>query len=206
MPQRETMIEVRFHGRGGQGAVVASNLLANAAAIEGNDVQSFPYFGVERRGAPVSAFTKIDNKPIRNKAQIYEPDYVVILDSSLIKAVNVSEGIKENGIIIVNTPLSLEKLNPTWNVNKVRTVTVDATGIAIEYGLGSINQPIVNTSILGAFSRITGLVKIESIVEAIYNMVPRRKEDNVKAARNAYEVTGAPDLRQTKNCQNDYPS
>jgi len=183
------MIEVRFHGRGGQGAVVASNVLANAAAIEGNDVQSFPYFGVERRGAPVSAFNKIDTKPIRNKAQIYEPDYIVILDASLIQGVNVSEGIKENGIIIVNTPLSLEELKPTWDVSKVKTVTTDATGIAIKHGLGSINQPIVNTSILGAFSKITGLVKIESIVQAIHDMVPRRTEDNAKAAQQAYDET-----------------
>lgn len=183
------MIEVRFHGRGGQGSVVASNLLANAAAIEGNDVQSFPYFGVERRGAPVSAFTKIDKKPIRNKAQIYEPDYIVILDASLIQGVPVSEGIKEDGIIIVNTPLTLEELAPPWDTTKVKTVTTDATGIAIDHGLGSMNQPIVNTSILGAFAKITGLVKIESIVEAIKDMVPRRTEDNAKAASQAYEVT-----------------
>lgn len=182
------MIEVRFHGRGGQGAVVASNLLANAAAIEGNDVQSFPYFGVERRGAPVSAFTKIDTKPIRNKAQIYEPDYIVILDASLLKGVPVSEGIRENGIIIVNTPLSLTELAPPWDTSKVKTITTDATGIAIEHGLGSINQPIVNTSILGAFSRITGLVKIGSIVQAIHDMVSRRTEDNAMAAQHAYEV------------------
>lgn len=182
------MIEVRFHGRGGQGAVVASNVLATAAAIEGNDVQSFPYFGVERRGAPVSAFTKIDTKPIRNKAQIYEPDYIVILDASLLQGVPVSEGIKENGIIIVNTPLSLKELAPPWDTSKVKTITTDATGIAIEHGLGSINQPIVNTSILGAFSRITGLVKIESIVQAIHDMVPRRTEDNARAAQHAYEV------------------
>ena len=183
------MIEVRFHGRGGQGAVIASNLLANAAAIEGKDVQAFPYFGVERRGAPVTAFTKIDDKPIRNKAQIYTPDYVIILDSSLIKGVNVSEGIKEGGIILVNTPLSLEELAPPWDMNKVKTITTDATGIAIEHGLGSINQPIVNTSILGAFAKVTGLVKIDSILEAIHNMVPRKKEDNVKAAKKAYEIT-----------------
>jgi len=184
------MIEVRFHGRGGQGAVIASNLLANASAREGKDVQSFPYFGVERRGAPVTAFTKIDDKPIRNKAQIYTPDYIIILDASLIKGVNVSEGIKEDGVIIVNTPLSLEELAPPWDA---KTITTDATGIAIEHGLGSINQPIVNTSILGAFSKITGLVKIESILEAIHDMVPRRKEDNARAAKKAFEVTEAPD-------------
>ena len=183
---RDTMIEVRFHGRGGQGAVVASNLLANAAAIEGNDVQSFPYFGVERRGAPVSAFTRIDNKPIRLKSQIYEPDFVVVLDASLVNAVDVSAGIKEGGLILVNTSLFLDELKPDWDA---KTITMDATGIAIDFGLGSRNQPIVNTSILGAFSKVSGVVKIESIVEAIYDMVPRRQDDNAGAAKKAYEVT-----------------
>ena len=182
------MIEVRFHGRGGQGAVVASNLLANAAAIEGKDVQSFPYFGVERRGAPVTAFTKIDEKPIRNKAQIYTPDYIVILDASLIRGVPVADGIKEGGIIIVNSPLSVEELAPPWDPAAIRTVTTDATGIAIEFGLGSVNQPIVNTSILGAFARITGLVKIQSITEAITDMVSRRTEANINAAVRAHEL------------------
>ena len=180
------MIEIRFHGRGGQGAVVASNLLANAAAIEGNDVQSFPYFGVERRGAPVTAFTRIDNRPIRVKSQIYEPDYVVVLDASLVTGVNVTEGLKKNGLVIVNTPLSLEELSPPWDA---KTITTDATGTAIEFGLGSVNQPIVNTSILGAFAKVTGLVKIDSIVKAIEDMVPRRKEDNIRAAEKAYEIT-----------------
>ena len=183
------MIEIRFHGRGGQGAVVASNLLANAAAIEGNDVQSFPYFGVERRGAPVTAFTRIDHKPIRVKSQIYEPDYVVVLDASLVTGVNVTEGLKKDGLVIVNTPLSLEELSPPWDVETTKTITTDATGTAIEFGLGSVNQPIVNTSILGAFSKVTGLVKIDSIVKAIEDMVPRRKEDNIKAAKKAYEIT-----------------
>lgn len=180
------MIEVRFHGRGGQGSVVASNVLANAAAIEGNDVQSFPYFGVERRGAPVSAFTRIDDKPIRIKSQIYEPDYVVVLDASLIQGVNVVEGLKKDGLVIVNTPFTFEELAPPWDA---RTITTDATGIAIEHGLGSVNQPIVNTSILGALAKSTGLVRIESIIAAIRDMVSRRTEDNARAAMKAYEKT-----------------
>ena len=97
------MIEIRFHGRGGQGAVTAANILAEAAFREGNDVQAFPYFGVERRGAPVTAFTKIDKKPIRVKSQIYEPDYVVVLAPQLVQAINVAEGLKPDGIVIINT-------------------------------------------------------------------------------------------------------
>ena len=97
------MIEIRFHGRGGQGAVIGANILAQAAFKEGKDVQAFPYFGVERRGAPVTAFTKIDHRPVRIKSQIYEPDYVVVLDASLLKAVDVDQGLKPGGIVLINT-------------------------------------------------------------------------------------------------------
>ena len=167
---------------------MASNLLANAAAIEGNDVQSFPYFGVERRGAPVSAFTRINDKPIRIKSQIYEPDYVIVLDASLVTGVNVTEGLKDGGIMIVNTPKLPEEIQTDW---KGKIVTTDATAIAIEHGLGSVNQPIVNTSLLGAFARVSEVVKIESIIEAIHDMVPRRAEDNASAAQAAYDRTEA---------------
>ncbi|MCK5562096.1 MAG: 2-oxoacid:acceptor oxidoreductase family protein, partial [Thermoplasmata archaeon] len=106
------MIEIRFHGRGGQGAVVASNILAEAAFREGKDVQAFPYFGVERRGAPVTAFTKIDEKPIRVRSQIYEPDHVIVLDQSLLRSIDVAQGIKPGGLILVNidkTPGEIRK-------------------------------------------------------------------------------------------------
>ena len=97
------MIEIRFHGRGGQGAVVASNILAEAAFMEGKDVCSFPFFGVERRGAPVTAFTRVDSRPIRVKSGIYAPDHVIVLDPSLLKAVDVLAGLKKGGIVLVNT-------------------------------------------------------------------------------------------------------
>ena len=104
------MIEIRFHGRGGQGAVVASRLLAVAAAGEGKDVQSFPFFGVERRGAPVTAFTKIDSGRIYVKSMIYEPDYVVVMDPSLLTAVDVTSGLKEDGVLLVNSGRSPEEM------------------------------------------------------------------------------------------------
>lgn len=178
------MIEIRFHGRGGQGAVVASNILANAAFMEGNDVQSFPYFGVERRGAPVTAFTRIDSKPVRIKSQIYKPDYVIVLDEVLLQSVNVTEGLKDEGILLINTTKKPSEIDTDW-IGKI--VTIDATSIAIKYRLGSKIAPIVNTSILGGFVKATGQIKLESIVQSIKQMAPRKKEENANAAIEAYE-------------------
>ncbi len=178
------MIEIRFHGRGGQGAVVASTLLSLAAFKEGKDVQAFPYFGVERRGAPVTAFTKIDTKPVRIKSQIYEPDYVVVLDASLLKAVDVTQGLKSNGIVLINADKRPEDIKGI----KGRIATVDATAIAVKHGLGSKEAPIVNTAILGAFAKATGIVKLESIVESIMEGAPAKKKENAEAAKDAYEA------------------
>ena len=178
------MIEIRFHGRGGQGAVVASKILAVAAFKEGNDVQAFPYFGVERRGAPVTAYTKIDKRPIRIKSQIYEPDYVIVLDPSLLLSINVAEGLKDNGMVIINTDKSPDQLKDKIHG---RMATVDATAIAIEHRLGSKNAPIVNTAILGAFAKATGLVSIDSVAEAILENAPAKAEANAQAARDAFE-------------------
>ena len=177
------MIEIRFHGRGGQGAVVASNLLAMAAFREGKDVQAFPYFGVERRGAPVTAFTKIDDRPVRIKSQIYEPDHVVVLDASLLKAVDVTQGLKNGGMVLINTDKRPEQIKGI----KGRIVTVDATSIAVKHGLGSKEAPIVNTAILGAFSKATGIVKLESIVQSILESAPAKKKENAEAAKEAHE-------------------
>ncbi len=176
------MIEIRFHGRGGQGAVIASRILAEAAFMEGNAVTAFPYFGVERRGAPVTAFTKIDKKVIRNKSQIYNPDYVIVMDPSLLKAVDVTKGLKENGLVLVNTYKKPEELNLG-----VRTATVDATGVAIEHKLGSRTAPIVNTAILGGFVRATEIVKLDTLLQSIQRNVPVKAEENAAAAKDAYE-------------------
>ena len=180
------MIEIRFHGRGGQGAVTAANILAEAAFREGNDVQAFPYFGVERRGAPVTAFTKIDKKPIRIKSAIYEPDYVVILASQLVEAIPVDDGLKPNGIIIINSNKSPETFKKFVSG---RIATVDARGIAIQNGLGTKAAPIVNTAILGGLVKASNLVKIESVVASIKERSPAKKEENARAAQQAYENT-----------------
>ena len=177
------MIEIRFHGRGGQGAVTGANILAIAASKEGKDVQAFPYFGVERRGAPVTAFTKIDNRPVRIKSQIYEPDFVVVLDASLLKAVNVTQGLKNGGIVLINTDKKPENIKGVEG----KIATVDATAIAIRHGLGSKEAPIVNTAILGAFAKASGVVKLESIVQSILQSAPAKKTENAEAAKEAYE-------------------
>ena len=175
------MKEIRFHGRGGQGAVIASNILANAAFLEGKDVQAFPYFGVERRGAPVTAFTRLDDKPIRIKYFIYNPNYIVVLDESLLKAVDVTSGLKDPGIVVVNSTRTPEAMELT----DYKVATVDATTIALEHGLGSKVAPIVNTVLLGAFATASGEVKLESILKSIPGQVPIKAEANSKACEKA---------------------
>ena len=182
------MIEIRFHGRGGQGAVIASGILAEAAFREGNSVQSFPYFGVERRGAPVRAFTRIDKKPIRIRHHIYKPDCLVILDQTLIdttaEMVDVLSGLKKGGFILINT----DKETAAFSFNKdFKVATVNASKIATRLSLGSKSAPIVNTAILGALSKFTGIVKLDSILNAIGGRVPLKKDQNIAAAKEAYE-------------------
>jgi 2-oxoacid:acceptor oxidoreductase gamma subunit (pyruvate/2-ketoisovalerate family) len=178
------MYEIRFHGRGGQGAVTASKILATAAFIEGKWVTSFPFFGTERRGAPVTAFTRVDDRRIELRSQIYEPDAVIVLDRSLMDLVNVTEGLKNEGVIIVNGNSGNLK-----EAGKFRVGYVDATSIALRNGLGDPSHPIVNTAILGAFSKISNLVSLQSIKSATSDMVPSKKKENVNAIQEAYEET-----------------
>lgn len=180
------MLEVRIHGRGGQGAVVASKILATAFFKEGNHVQSFPAFGVERRGAPVAAFVRIAHEFIYLRNEIYEPDHIIVLDPTLIGPIAVTKGLKEGGWILINSekiPNQYCSLDPSCHY---RMATVDANHIAIQHQLGSPTNPIVNTAVLGAFARISNLVTIESVEETIREEVPVDKEENAKAARDAY--------------------
>lgn len=177
------MRELRIHGRGGQGAVIASKVLAVALFREGRWVQSFPAFGVERRGAPVTAFLRMDEKPVRLRCEIREPDDLIVLDPTLVGAIDVTAGLKEGGGILINTnrpPSAYPELASHYNV-----ATVDASRVATERGIGSKSQPIVNTAILGAFATWSGLVGLDSVCEAIEEEVPSRTEDNKAAAREA---------------------
>jgi 2-oxoacid:acceptor oxidoreductase gamma subunit (pyruvate/2-ketoisovalerate family) len=177
------MHELRIHGRGGQGAVIASKLLAAALFREGKSVQSFPAFGVERRGAPVTAFLRLSEGPILLRCEITQPDDLIVLDPTLVEAVDVTTGLKPGGRIIINSdkdPGEYAKL-----ISRFRVATVDANEIARRHELGSKTQPIVNTAILGAFAAATGIVELESVCEAIAEDVPIQPEENVGAAREA---------------------
>ena len=180
------MIEVRFHGRGGQGVVVASEVLARAAFKMGFEVASFPFFGVERRGAPVTAFARIDSKPIRIKSSIYSPDYIVVLDSSLLRVIDVLDGLKPGGSVLVNYPdgKKLEGIAPGF-----KYFVLDATSIAASHGIGSQTAPIVNTAIMGGFAKMCRTVALDPILESIRELAPVKEEENVTAAREAYERT-----------------
>ena len=172
------MIEIRFHGRGGQGAVTAAEILAKAAFEDGKYVQAFPFFGVERRGAPVMAFTRIDDKPIRRRYQVYKPDYVVVLDDGLLEVVDVFSGLKNEGMVILNTT------NEAPSHKGSETHVIDATGIALD----KLGLPIVNTVMLGAFAGATGKVTLDSIIKIIKETFPGKiGENNAEAAQAAYE-------------------
>lgn len=178
------MTEIRFHGRGGQGAVIASEILASALFKEGKYVQTFPEFGVERRGAPVQAFLRFDDKNITLRCKVYTPDHVIILDSVLLKTQDVTQGLKPGGWILLNS----DKEPREFSFPNFRVATIDATGIAIKYRLGPKTAPIVNTAVLGAFVRVTELGQIENIYQSIPEYVPVKIEDNIKATKEAYEM------------------
>lgn len=178
------MVEIRFHGRGGQGTVVASKILADALAKEGNFVQAYPEFGVERRGAPVIAFIRIDNKTIYDKSRIYNPDHVVVVDPTLVDVIDVTEGLKEGGLIIINSD---KKPGEFKFPEKFRVATINATEIAVKHKLGSLAAPIVNTAIVGAIINILGLTKLDSLLQAIEEAITIKPIENQKAAAEAYE-------------------
>jgi 2-oxoisovalerate/pyruvate ferredoxin oxidoreductase gamma subunit len=180
------MIEIRIHGRGGQGAVVASKILAVALFGEGRQVQAFPKFGVERRGAPVEAFLRLDTEKILIRSEITCPDHVVVLDATLTEVVDVTAGLAENGWIIINTPRPPGSFD---HPKRFRVACVDAGHIATELRLGSRSAPIVNTAICGAFARCTELVGLASVCDAIRQEAPIKAEENVRAAVAAYHAT-----------------
>ncbi|MCS7139251.1 MAG: 2-oxoacid:acceptor oxidoreductase family protein [Candidatus Nezhaarchaeota archaeon] len=181
------MIEVRWHGRGGQGVVTAAELLASAAVIEGKWAQAFPSFGAERRGAPVQAYTRINDKPIFDRSFIYEPDVVVVVDQSLLEADvrGVLQGIKPNGKLIVNTNYSPQVLAKKLKYEG-EVATVDATSIAIEV----LGRPIVNTAMLGAVIKSIRVVELPSVLKVLEARFKGAIADrNVKALIRAFENT-----------------
>jgi 2-oxoacid:acceptor oxidoreductase gamma subunit (pyruvate/2-ketoisovalerate family) len=185
--------ELRIHGRGGQGAVIASKVLAVALFREGRWVQSFPAFGVERRGAPVTAFLRVADAPIRLRCEVAAPDALIVLDPTLIAAVDVTAGLRPGGGILVNSDLAPESYGTL--LDRFRVATVDASAIAARHGIGSRTQPIVNTAICGAFAAWSGLVALDSVCDAIADEVPVRADANIAAAREAaaaLRIAGVP--------------
>jgi 2-oxoacid:acceptor oxidoreductase gamma subunit (pyruvate/2-ketoisovalerate family) len=184
------MFEIRFHGRGGQGAVMASEILALAAFKEGNEPQSFPSFGLERRGAPVAAFLRINNKKIGLRHAIYEPDFIVVLDKSLLKIETTLAGLKPKGGLLINTTDSPDELGEIGNINSDAGVvigTIDASGIALKNGLGSKLLPIINTTILGAVIKMTEIVSLENLGDAIGETISKKGDANRQCAKEAFK-------------------
>ncbi len=179
------MIEIRLHGRGGQGGITAALMLIEAAFAEGKWGQKIPVYGGERRGAPVMAYLRIDDKPVRQTTAIYEPDWIIVLDEGLGEVVNVTSGLKKGGVAVLNDRHAPDELDLGVELSKV--ATVDATAISTElFGRRAI--PITNTIMLGAISASTGLIKIESLSEPIMSRFPGRMgERNVEATKIGYE-------------------
>lgn len=178
------MIEIRIHGRGGQGAVTSAELVAIAAIDDGKYAQAFPSFGPERRGAPVAAFIRVSDKPIRTREKVYGPNVVMVLDPSILKIVNVAAGLKEGGTVIINTSKTPEEMAGLLNI-KAKIVTVDATKIAME----SMGVPITNTTMLGALLKSTGIVSSDALVKAIDKRFGRIAEKNKTAFNRAMTET-----------------
>lgn len=192
------MTEIRIHGRGGQGAVVATHVLAEALFREGKWVQAFPHFGVERRGAPVAAFVRFDERPIELRCHIYTPDYVIILDPTLAGSPAAIEGLRPGGGVLVNSPLPPEKLGLAGDF---RAASVDASNIALKHGLGSPASPIVNTAILGAFARFSKIVTLNTVIESVSVLIQRKTEVNIQAVRESFEslrLTGKMELKVSR--------
>jgi len=176
------MIEIRIHGRGGQGNVAAAELLSIAAFKDGKFSQAFPSFGAERVGAPVMAFVRIDDKKIRTREDVQNPDYLIVQDSNLIGSVPVLDGLKPDGLILVNSEKKPEELQLKTTA---KVETIPATEIALEI----IGRPIPNAIMIGAFCTITGLVSIDAVQEAIMGKFPGRVgENNVAALERAREI------------------
>jgi 2-oxoacid:acceptor oxidoreductase gamma subunit (pyruvate/2-ketoisovalerate family) len=183
---RESLIEVRFHGRGGQGAWTASLLLAQAGLAEAKYIQSFPAFGPERAGAPITAFTRISEEPIYLHCSVYEPDVVVVLDPTLLGPA-VVEGLNAETKVIVNTDQTSEELRVSLGVHEGKLFVLDATSLALKI----LGRPITNTVMLGAVVKVTGMVKLDSLLHVVGERFSGRiGELNKELIKTAYEEVG----------------
>lgn len=177
------LYEVRFHGRGGQGAWTASLLLAQAGLKEEKNIQSFPAFGPERAGAPITAYTRISDEPIQIHSSVYEPDVVVVLDPTLLGPA-VVEGLKPDSKVVVNTNESVAEVKKRLGLKKTETWVVDATSLALKV----LGVNITNTALLGAVVRASGIVKLDSILEVVKERFSGKVRDqNIEVVKIAYK-------------------
>ncbi|RMF98506.1 MAG: pyruvate synthase [Candidatus Schekmanbacteria bacterium] len=181
-------IEIRWHARAGQGAVTAAKALADAAMAGGKYVQAFPEYGPERMGAPLRAYNRVSNEEILIHCQVHNPSIVIVIDQTLIDSVNVTEGVKDGGIYIVNSEMNPDEIKQKLNLNSGKVYTVDATKIALE----TIGRPIPNTPILGVVARVTDIIKLEDVKKEVEKSFgkkfgPSVVEANIKAVERAYE-------------------
>jgi pyruvate ferredoxin oxidoreductase gamma subunit len=176
------MLEVRLHGRGGQGAVTSAELLAIAAIGRGAYAQAFPSFGPERRGAPVVAFLRISDRPIKLRCNIMEPDMVMVLDPGILKIVPVAAGLKPEGVLVANSRLEPDQIREITS-HKGKIVQVDATKVATE----ELGIPVTNTTMIGALLRGRELVRLEDLEEPLRHRFGRLAEKNFRAMKRAFE-------------------
>ena len=184
------MIEIRWHGRGGQGAKTASLLLADAAFNTGKYIQGFPEYGPERMGAPITAYNRISSEPIRIHSNIYEPDFVVVVDDTLLESVDVTAGLKEKGAIVINTTKNKEELESLLNGYKGRVYTIDARKVSME----TLGKYFPNTPMLAAIVKVSGIMSEEDFINDMegsfkhkFAKKPEVIDGNMKALRMALE-------------------
>ncbi len=182
------LYEVRWHARGGQGAVTASRFLSASASREDKHFQGFPEFGTERMGAPIQAFTRLSSQRIFTHEQVQTPDAVVVLDPTLLESVDVTAGLKPGGPLIINSDLPPAELRKQLKPGDYKLYTVDATKIATE----CVGRPITNTAMVGALVKVTGLINFKAVEEELKAMFGTKfkqsvVDGNVKALERAYE-------------------
>ena len=195
------VIEIRIHGRGGQGGVIASQILAEAAFCEGMHVQAFPAFGSERRGAPVTAFLRIDRIPIMIRSRIYRPDGLLVLDETLLELdfSNILAGLKSGGWILINSPRMPEAFP---ELAQFEVCTIAAAAISRRHGLGSSASPIVNTIMAGALVGFKEIASLANLAEAVRHAVPAKPEENVAAAMEGAREICLIDSARERSCDN----
>lgn len=184
------MQQIRIHGRGGQGVVTAAELIAIAAFNDGKHAQAFPSFGVERTGAPIEAYARIDDKPIRTREHVYQPNVLIIQDSTLLDTVDITHGCDKKTLLIINTAKTKSQIKKDGiNLPEKNIYPIDATKIAFEI----IGKNLVNTVILGAFAKVSGLVSLKSFKKAIIQKFSGKGEEivnkNIKAIEKAFKIS-----------------